>query len=109
MKTLIATTLGAALTATMALLSTPAHATCTQIIYAERAFSTGTGATVYGRTTSTSTVIWLGGTANATLADLIFAAVAQRNRIQITGNATVCPTTGTFLSVGTISSIVQQP
>jgi hypothetical protein len=93
----------------MALLSTPAHAVCTQIIYAERAFSTGAGATIYGRTTSTATIIWLGGTASPTLADLIFAAVAQRNRVQITGNAATCSTAGTLRSVGTITSIIQQP
>ncbi|MGH7065254.1 MAG: hypothetical protein ACREET_14355 [Stellaceae bacterium] len=109
MKTPIAAMLGAAATVGMALLSIPAHATCVQFIYAERAISSGTGATVYGRTTSTSTTIWLGSTGNATLANLIFSAVAERNRIEIIGTATTCPTAGTFRSVGTISTIVQQP
>ncbi|HEY1301145.1 MAG TPA: hypothetical protein VGF07_11660 [Stellaceae bacterium] len=109
MKTPLAATLAAAATAAMALLSTPVHASCTQIIYAERAFSTGASTTIYGRTTSTSTIIWLGTTGNPTLANLIFAAVAQRNRVQISGNATTCGTAGTLRTVGTVTSIIQQP
>ncbi len=110
MKTSITAILVAALTTGAALAPKPAHAICSQIIYAERAFSTGAGATLYGRTTSTTSVIWLGSTANPTLASLIFSAVAQRNRVQVTGNAAVCPAATPGLhSVGTITSLVLSP
>jgi hypothetical protein len=101
----------AAFTAAMVLVPMSAEATCTQVIYAERAISTANTTQLAGRTTSTSLIIWFGSTADDTLASLIHSAVAQRNRVQITGDAAACPVapaTGNR-SVGTIISLVQQP
>jgi hypothetical protein len=74
----------AAFTAAMVLVPMSAEATCTQVIYAERAISTANTTQLAGRTTSTSLIIWFGSTADDTLASLIHSAVAQRNRVQIT-------------------------
>ena len=87
----------------------PAEAACGQTIYADRAYSTGGVTYVYGRTSSLATQIYYWNTANAVLANMIFNAVAQRNRLFVLGNATACPTTGTTLFGGTIQYMYQQP
>jgi hypothetical protein len=100
----------AALTAgVVATLPMSARATCTQIIYAERAISTGAIAQLLGRNTSIDAFQWFGNTTNAQFADLIFSAVAVRNRVMVTGDATVCPTTGTQRFVGNIQRLVLSP
>jgi len=101
----------AAFTAAMMLVPMLAEATCTQIIYAERAVSTETSTQLQGRTASNSLILWFGTTNNDMLSSLIHSAVAQRNRVQVTGDASSCPVapaTGNR-SVGTIISMIQQP
>lgn len=111
MRKMISGVLGAISIGVMALLPTVANASCTQTIYAERAYTSGATTYLYGRTSSTAFVIWYGTTTNATLANAIFAAVAQRNRVLFNGNVATCPTpgTGSFGYVGTINYLYQQP
>jgi hypothetical protein len=99
----------AALTAGMVALPISADAACTQVIYAERALSSGVTAQLLGRNTSTDPFQWFGNTTNAQFADLIFSAVAVRNRVMVTGDAAACPTTGTTRFIGNIQRIVQSP
>lgn len=83
--------LTASLIATVALLPAPAQAVCTQVIYAERLFTDGATTQILGRTSSTSLILWFANTVDPEYARAIAAAVAQRNRVQLTGNAAFCP------------------
>jgi len=85
-----------------------AQAACTQTIYAERAFTNGAVTQILGRTSSTSTTLWFATTADPEFANMINNAVSNRNRVQVTGNATSCPT-GTALFMGTITSMLMSP
>ena len=114
MQTRTAIGLVAALTAIMALVPTSAKALCQQQIYADRGFSDGTTAQILGRTDSVMdpnafAFAYLADTTNALLANQIFAAVANHNRVFIVANATSCPTTGQFRDMGTIIQMSQQP
>jgi hypothetical protein len=99
----------AALTAGVVALPMSAKATCTQIIYAERALSTGAITQLLGRNTSIDTFQWFGNTTNAQFASLIFSAVAVRNRVMVTGDAAACPTAGTTRFIGNIQRMVLSP
>ena len=102
---------GAISLATMALGPVAANASCSQTLYAERAYTSGATTYVYGRTASTAFVIWYGNTADPTLSAAIFASVGARNRILINGNVATCPTpaTGSYGYVGTLNYLYQQP
>jgi hypothetical protein len=105
------TTIGlvAAFTAGMALVPMSAKAICLQTFYAERGYSDGTMVQVLGHVNTTDDFAYYAETTNALFSDLIFAAVAQRNRIFVVGNATSCPTTGTLRNIGTVLELYQQP
>lgn len=111
MKTSVAAVLGAALMAGMALVPTSARAVCTQTIYAERSVSTGTTTQLLGRNFSTSTNGWFGTTANVALGDAIAAAVAQRSRVTVTGDAASCPPlpAAGFANIGAITLLIISP
>jgi hypothetical protein len=111
MRTRIAVGLAAAFTAGMAVVPMSAKALCTQTFYAELAYLNVDTVVLTGRTSSTSLVIWSAETQSTDpkLANLIFSAVAQRNRLSVVGNMDSCPTTGTDRYMGTINTIVQQP
>jgi hypothetical protein len=113
----------AAFSAGMALVPMSAKAICQQEISADRAFSDGTMIQVLGRTDSTVastpgapgpdptvfTFVYVAETTNPLFGNQIFAAVGGHNRLFIIGEATTCPTTGTFRDIGTIIQIYQQP
>lgn len=103
--------LGAISLGVMAFTPIVANATCSQTIYAERAYTNGTTTYLYGRTSSTAFVIWYGSTTDDTIANAIFASVAQRNRVLFNGSTTTCPSpsTGSYGYVGTINYLYQQP
>jgi hypothetical protein len=109
MRTRIAVGLVAAFAAGMPLVPMSAKAACTQIIYAERATLNSVGTTIVGRNTSTDAFSWSAFTTNAQFANLIFSAVAQRNRLFVAGGAASCPADGTLRGMGTITQIIQQP
>jgi len=109
MKKLMSLVLGTVVGAGMTLASMPAEASCVQFIYAEEAFTFNSSATIRGRTTSSSTIFWQGSTTDPEMMNAIAAAVAQRNRVEIIGNATSCATTGTFRSVGTLTEMIISP
>jgi hypothetical protein len=86
-----------------------AKAVCTQIIYADRSFSDGATAQIVGRANTTDNFAYFASTTNAQIADLIFAAVAQRNRVYVVGSAANCPATGDLRDIGNVLQIFQQP
>ena len=98
-----------AFTAGMGLVPMSAQAVCQQTLYAERAYSDGTNVQFLGRVNSADTFFYLAETTNGLFADIIFAGVAQRNRLFVTGNAQSCPTTGDARDMGNILEIYQQP
>jgi hypothetical protein len=97
------------LTGLTTVFASPVEATCIQTIYAERAETNGSTTQVMGRTLSNSSILWFANTTDQEFARMITAAVAQRNRLMVTGNAIACPTTGTLRLQGNITSLVQQP
>ena len=104
----------AAFAAGMALVPMSAKAICQQEIYADRAFSDGANSQVLGRISSAVDPNafmygYFATTANALFSNLIFAAVANHNRLFIVGDAQTCPTTGEFRSMGNILQVFQQP
>lgn len=110
MKTLARVTFGlvfAALTSIVPM--SAANATCSLEIYADRAYSDGSLAYVYGSTTSLGSFYVYGDTGNSMLASLFFAATAQRTKIYVTGSAASCPTSGTSRYIGLISSAAISP
>lgn len=109
MKKIIVLIMVASLTIAAALVPTAAHAACSQTIYAEWSFTNGVTTQILGRTSSLTTIMFFGNTTDPEVARMITAAVSQRNRINVLGNATSCPTSGTFRFVGTILSATQQP
>jgi len=109
MRKLMLIVFAASLMAAVILGPTPAQATCTQTLYCERAFTDGAFHQLVGRTTSTATIIWFCSTGDPEIADVFFNCTADRNRVQVTGNASSCATTGTFRSLGTCLNIFQQP
>jgi hypothetical protein len=114
MHTRTATALVAAFTAGMALVPVSAKAVCQQEIYADRASFDGTTTQVLGRVSSAVDVnafsyAYFATTTNASISNLIFAAVGNRNRLFIVGDTTTCPTTGEFRGMGNILEIFQQP
>jgi hypothetical protein len=109
MRTRTGVGLVAAFTIGMAFVPMSANAACTQTIYADRAYSDGTMAHVLGRVQSADNFAYSADTTNALFAEIIFASVAHRNRLYITGNAGSCPTTGDVRDMGTILEIYQQP
>ena len=109
MRTRIAVGLVAAFAAGMPLVPMSAKAFCTQTIYAERAASDGNITSILGRNTATNNFFWDAFTTNDQLAELIFSAVAQHNRVEVTGDAASCPAIGPSRAMGVITLMVQQP
>jgi hypothetical protein len=104
----------AAFTAGMALVPMSAKAVCQQEIYADRGFTDGTNSQVLGRVSSAVdpnafTYGYFATTANALFSNLIFAAVANHNRLFVVADAQTCPTTGQFRLMGNILQVFQQP
>ena len=101
-------------TAGMALVPMSAKAICQQEIYADRGSFDGTTTQVLGRISSAVDPNafmygYFATTTNAVISNLIFAAVANHNRLFIVGDAATCPTTGEFREMGNILQIFQQP
>ena len=114
MHTKTATALVAAFTAGMALVPMSAKAICQQEIYADRGFTDGANSQVLGRVSSALdpnafSYGYFATTTNALFSNLIFAAVANHNRLFIVGDAQTCPTTGEFRLMGNILQVFQQP
>ena len=114
MHTRTATALVAAFTAGMALVPMSAKAICQQEVYADRAFSDGANSQVLGRVSSAVdpnafSYGYYATTTNPVFSALIFAAVANHNRLFIVGDAQTCPTTGEFRLIGNILQAFQQP
>src|SRR5215831_16738115 len=107
MQTKTAIGLAAVFTAGIALFPMSAQAVCQQVIYADRAYTDQTQVQILGRVASTDEFAYFANTTNTLVANLIVAAVAQRNRVFIVGNAQSCPTTGALRNVGTILEIYQ--
>jgi hypothetical protein len=104
----------AAFTAGMALVPMSAKAVCQQEIYADRASFDGTTTQVLGRIssavdTNAFSYAYFATTTTVTISNLIFAAVANHNRLFIVGDTATCPTTGEFRGMGNILDIFQQP
>jgi hypothetical protein len=104
----------AAFTAGMALVPMSAKAICQQEIYADRGFSNGMSTEVIGRLSSAQnpnafTFVYLATTTNSVLANLIFAAVANHNRLLVIADAASCPAAGTVRDMGTILQLYQNP
>lgn len=109
MKTPIAAILGATVIAGTALISVPANATCTQVLYAERSATSAGSTQLLGRVSSTATILWIGTAVDNEIQNAVATAVSQRNRVSVTGNLTSCPTAGSVRSVGTILSLIISP
>jgi hypothetical protein len=104
----------AAFTAGMALVPMSAKAVCQQEIYADRATLDGTTTQILGRVSSAVDInafqyAYYATTTNALFSNLIFAAVANHNRLFIVADTQTCPTTGEFRTMGNILEITQQP
>lgn len=106
---IVATVLIGLLTGFAAALPSTAEAVCTQTIYAERSEVNGVTTQVMGRLLSNSVILWFANTTDPEFARTIVAAVAQRNRLTVIGDAASCPTTGTFRFQGNIRGLIQQP
>jgi hypothetical protein len=87
----------------------PVEAACIQTIYAERAETNGSVTQVQGRNHSTRPILRVASTTDQEFARMIAVAVAQRNRLTVTGSATACPTTGTLRLQGNVTTLVLQP
>ena len=114
MQTRTATVLVAAFTAGMALVPMSAKAICQQEIYADRGFSDGTNTQVLGRISSAVdpnafSYGYFAATTNPVLSNLIFAAVAHRNRLFVVADTQTCPTTGEYRNMGNILQLTQEP
>ena len=88
-----------AFTTGMALVPMSAKAVCQQEIYADRGTFDGSTTQVLGRVSSAVDInafsyAYFATSTNATFSNLIFAAVANHNRLFIVGDAQTCPTTG---------------
>lgn len=95
---------------TLALVPTIASANCSQIVYATELFTNGTTTYLYGEPFGAgNTYTYFGTTTNAVIADAAASAAANNKRVNITGNATTCPTTGTYRFVGTILYLYISP
>src|SRR5262245_30348803 len=90
MQTKTAVGLAAVVTVGIALFPMSAKAVCQQTIYAERAHSDGSQVQILGHVASTDEFAYFATTADG-VSELISAAVAQRNRVLIVGNAQSCP------------------
>jgi hypothetical protein len=114
MKSKRAIGFGAAFAAGMALVPMSAKAVCQQEIYADRGFSDGTNSQILGRVSSAVdpnafTYVYFASTTNAVLANQIFAAAANHNRVFVVASAQSCPTTGALRDMGTVIQIYQNP
>jgi hypothetical protein len=105
----VATGLIGLLTGFTAVLPSPTEGACTRTIYAEQADSDGTDTRVLGRISSTNSVLWFATTNNPQFVSIIAAAVAQRNRLTVTGDATNCAGIGNVRDQGEITKLTQQP
>jgi hypothetical protein len=105
----VATGLVGLLTGFTAVLPSPTEAACTRTIYADRADSDGTDTRVMGRVSSASPFLWFASTNNPQFISIIAAAVAQRNRLTVTGDAANCPGFGNTRDQGEITNLIQQP
>src|SRR5712671_479813 len=99
MQTRTAIGLVAAFTAGMTLVPMSAKAICQQEIYADRAFTDGTNSQILGRISSALDINafsfgYFATTTNPVFSTLLFAAVANHNRLFIVADAQSCPTTG---------------
>jgi hypothetical protein len=105
----VATGLIGLLTGFTAVLPSPTEAACTRTIYAERAETDGTNTQVLGRVSSVNATLWFATTDDPEFARIIAAAVAQRNRLEVTGDAANCQGIGNVRDLGKITRLTQQP
>ena len=105
MKTLAPAAFGVVFVAltTVVTMST-ANASCSLELYANRVYSTGSVTSIYGTTSSVSTFSYYADTGNSMLANLLFAATAQRTKVYVTGDLAFCPTRGSLRYIGVILS-----
>jgi hypothetical protein len=68
-----------------------------------------TSSTAYLRTSALSSIIYFGSTTDTDLRNALRSCENSRHRCHLLGNATSCPTSGTFRFVGTISTVIANP
>jgi hypothetical protein len=109
MRTLIGAFCATALTA-MPFVPTTASAQCTQTVYASHFYTLGSYSYIYGEPSAYgNTFTYYGYTTNSVFAATGASVVASRNRVTLVGDASSCPTSGTYQYIGSITNIYVNP
>lgn len=86
-----------------------ANATCTRTGEIVRVSNFASSSIMYLRSTSLTNFYYRGTVTDLDLRGAVNDAVVNRNKVQLTGNASSCPTSGSSRNMGTITTVRLHP